>query len=448
MKYIENELQQEIQNNFFEKFKLSKSQYNASNLVLNASVRIKFFKKYPQYRKICENILNIQPKFKKINYVLRCILLDIDLRICKTCGNEIRYNSKSNFCCVSCLQNDPIFKKKKAEAVHQFYERQRKLHPKPIDTRTKEQKHLDAVRKSNETLQRHRQDPMWLKAHNDLRHQRNLMRFGDIRGWMANPTTEQRKAFIERNRNKLWSTITSWNEYVIPLFEKNELETLRSPKIYKWRCVKCGNEFESKIYTTAHIHKKKFRYCPRCLNCYPKQGVISNEEIDLANSIRQKFNDVVDVYQQQSINKSLISPYEIDIVVKNRKTNKIFGIEYNGLFIHSYENGHRNGYHLNKTVLAENHNIPLIHIFSYEWLDNREKVLKMIEMYINEDYSLSLNQNILIVDRAKFNKAVLLAGYELLYEISPFKERHRKSKKRNEWYTIENCGYLVYEKSN
>jgi len=189
----------------------------------------------------------------------------------------------------------------------------------------------------------------------------------------------------------LWSTITLWNEYVIPLFEKNELETLRSPKIYKWKCVKCGNEFESKIYTTAHIHKKKFRYCPRCLNCYPKQGVISNEEIDLANSIKQKFNDVVDVYQQQSINKSLISPYEIDIVVKNRKTNKIFGIEYNGLFIHSYENGHRNGYHLNKTILAENHNIPLIHIFSYEWLNNREKVLKIIEMYINEDYSLSLN---------------------------------------------------------
>lgn len=341
MKYIEKELQQEIQNKFFENFKLSKSQYNASNLVLNSSVRIKFFKKYPQYENICKNILKVQPKFKKLNYVLRCILLDIDLRICKTCGNEIRYNSKSNFCCVSCLQNDPEFKKRLGQLKHNYYEKQRQLHPKPIDTRTKEQKHLDAIRKRNETLQRHRKDPVWLKQHNELRQQINLIRFGDIRGWIANPTLEQRKSFTEKRRNRLWSTIMLWNEYVIPLFDKNELEALRSPKIYKWKCIKCGNEFESKLYTTAHIHKKKFRYCPRCLNCYPKQGIISNEEIDLANIIKEKYHNIVEVYQQQSINKSLISPYEIDIVVKNKKTNKIFGIEYNGLFIHSYENGYK-----------------------------------------------------------------------------------------------------------
>lgn len=69
---------------------------------------------------------------------------------------------------------------------------------------------------------------------------------------------------IENGWNKI---ITKWKDYVIPLFSHDDYHG--GNKIYKWKCVKCGNEFESKIYSTGHLDKVD-RYLPRCLNCYPK----------------------------------------------------------------------------------------------------------------------------------------------------------------------------------
>jgi len=38
-------------------------------------------------------------------------------------------------------------------------------------------------------------------------------------------------------------------------------------KVYKWKCIRCGNIFEQKIYTT-NFNKNDWG-TPRCPKCYP-----------------------------------------------------------------------------------------------------------------------------------------------------------------------------------
>lgn len=106
--------------------------------------------------------------------------------------------------------------------------------------------------------------------------------------------------------------------------------------------------------------------------------------------------------------KSLISPYEIDIVLKNKLTNELIGIEYNGVFIHSIENGYKHGYHLNKTIKAENINIKLIHIFSSEWLYDRTRIISLIGSHIFGKYDFNLDLPIIRLDRSKYNLCIKL----------------------------------------
>lgn len=65
-----------------------------------------------------------------------------------------------------------------------------------------------------------------------------------------------------------FKTLEKYKDFVIPLFDESEWEGTLKGKIYKWKCVKCGNEFEQKIYST-HFNEVEGNM-PRCLNCFPK----------------------------------------------------------------------------------------------------------------------------------------------------------------------------------
>ena len=129
-------------------------------------------------------------------------------------------------------------------------------------------------------------------------------------------------------------------------------------------------------------------------------------------------------------------------MLKNKITNELIGIEYNGVFIHSYENGYVSGYHLNKTCKTEELNIKLIHIFSCDWIFNKTFVMSIIGQHIFNAYHFT--SPIIRLDRSLFNLAVKIDGYKLKYVEPPTQIKLKKSKQ--EFYTTENCGYLVYEK--
>lgn len=96
---------------------------------------------------------------------------------------------------------------------------------------------------------------------------------------------EHIKIYQKIGKEKSWNTIQKYKNYIIPLFNKEELEKFNSNKTYKWKCVKCGNEFEDHIHKTMHI--EEFPYLPRCLTCFPYMSGFSKEEKELLNYIKE-----------------------------------------------------------------------------------------------------------------------------------------------------------------
>ena len=72
----------------------------------------------------------------------------------------------------------------------------------------------------------------------------------------------------------------------------------------------------------------------------------------------------------ETSNRSIISPYELDIVIPDQKV----AIEYCGNYWHSQLNGKSRKYHLNKLELAESQGYRLLTIFEDEWINHRDIV--------------------------------------------------------------------------
>lgn len=83
-----------------------------------------------------------------------------------------------------------------------------------------------------------------------------------------------------------------------------------------------------------------------------------------------------------SADRSLLDGHEIDILVNGVP----FGIEVDGVYWHSYnrfESDDEKRKHLNKTLVALNKGIQLIHIFDYEWIYKKSIVKSIIRNKLN-----------------------------------------------------------------
>lgn len=100
----------------------------------------------------------------------------------------------------------------------------------------------------------------------------------------------------------------------------------------------------------------------------------SKAQIKIKEYIEEKHNLEVIIN-----NKSALRGTEIDIYVPSKN----FGIEYNGLRWHNEFAGKHKDYHLNKTILATESNIFLIHIFEDEWVFQEDAVLNRINNVLN-----------------------------------------------------------------
>ena len=99
------------------------------------------------------------------------------------------------------------------------------------------------------------------------------------------------------------------NEY-LPLFSLDEYQGTN--KLYKWKCVKCENEFSAK-YSNGKL-------IGRCFKCYPrKRIIISNLEKELVEFCKQYYPNLIENDRQ------LIKPKELDIVIPELK----IAIEFN-----------------------------------------------------------------------------------------------------------------------
>jgi len=164
--------------------------------------------------------------------------------------------------------------------------------------------------------------------------------------------------------------LNHFNEFVKPNVIKQNFEILNEEQydglagILKLKCLKCGKVIERCLNNGQSVDI----YCP---GCYGDTGV-SKKEKQVLEYIKTVYKDKIEEnYKFQKINKSA---KELDIYIPSKN----IAIEYNGLYWHSENNLHSSksrDYHLSKTLLCEQQNTRLIHIFEDEWI-HKEKIIK------------------------------------------------------------------------
>lgn len=179
-------------------------------------------------------------------------------------------------------------------------------------------------------------------------------------------TNEFREQSSILNRKKGYALLGRWKDYVVPLFSEEEYEGMQGEhygKVYRWKCVKCGTEFDFSSHNTG-VHSELGTCFPTCPNCY-KKGTVSFGELQLLDYIKS-------IYTGEVVENAhnVIRPYELDIYLPE----KHLAIEFDGLYWHSEEKGKNRMYHANKTRMCEEHGIHLLHVFEDEWIDHEEIV--------------------------------------------------------------------------
>ena len=392
-------MKNEIKNNFLKYYS-----YNEKQKIINSSSMNKFFKDFPIYKEFCENVLKNNSNFKTLNSILKCIVFDITLPKCKICNKEISYNRMMNnrkYCSLKCAQNDPELIKNNKEKIRktclekygvdsffksknfkekstetclskygcEFTSQTSKMKEKSIETCLskygyKYANQSDSVKeKIRNTFNENKNKK--LKEIKEKIKNTNMEKYGVEHHMKLN---EYHSIYSKIGHDRLWKTIKSWSKYLIPLFEKCDLDKIRSNKVYKWKCVKCGNEFESHIHKTMHI--EEFPYLPRCLNCYPYLSGYSNLEKEVLEYIKS-------IYSGEIIENSrkFIKPYELDIVLPELK----LAIEFNGNHWHEEGINKPIGYHAMKTNMCKEINFKLIHIWEDEWINEKDSIKEKIK---------------------------------------------------------------------
>lgn len=265
---------------------------------------------------------------------------------------------------------------------------------------------------------------------------------GAHRNWTEEQRAEASKIFSERMKGNIPHNKLDKDKAQSILDElfPNKLEVIEyinSTKI-TYKCLSCGS-----IYTKA-MHNIKNCYCFKCLktprentwnkissetfkenfnNLVGDEYTLLSEYTKAEDKITVKHNECGHIwsvtarqfyssgsrcphcaklasYQEKSVlefvksvytgeiienDRSLISPHELDIYIPEHR----LAIEYNGTFWHSSIYKDKN-YHYNKSKLCEEAGVRLIHIYEYEWLNERQRPI--LENIIKG--ALGLNQTI------------------------------------------------------
>ena len=391
----------------------------------------KFYEKYPNIKKAVLMEFERYPEWECANNIIRAIKLNKQLKHCKECQKIMKYSkSRHEFCSLKCakmnnevrektkntnikkygvvapMQNDIVKEKTKQTFIKKYgvdssfkidnfkeksnntilkkygsmeeYNKQRIENIKNkcmikygVDNPAKSIEIREKIEKTNlkkygvkcnlslpDIIETNKKNHTGNKEIVEKIKKTNMERYGVPTQFHLDSVNDKA---VEARKNKAYSNILKMHDYVIPLFSRKEFDGVYKP--YKWKCVKCGNVFEQKIHASHHI--KGLNSCPRCLNCYPLHEGTSNMEKDVISFCKQFYSNL------EIHNRQIIAPYELDIVIPEKK----IAIEFNGDYWHSTQAGTDKNYHLMKTEMCNQAGYRLIHIFEHEWI-NKQEIIK------------------------------------------------------------------------
>ena len=304
-----------------------------------------------------QKILNEIPEYQTLHQVVKYILNDEDLPKCIKCGNYIDATKATalkrcggNYFCKKCLLIPGIKREIGLNALPKFKRTMLERYGVEFSAKSKE-----LNKKREETC---------LKKYGT--------KYAQSAEIVKNKIKETlNKKFGVENIMKVskLETLKNFEKYLISLFDTNEYlnDTNRSKKNYRWKCKRCGNVFEPHIHKTMNV--SDIPYLPRCWNCFPLLKGESNQEFELTNFIKE-------IYKGEILenDRNVIKPYELDIVIPEKK----IAFEFNGSFWHSERSPGFNGNKcLMKTEMCNKVNYKLIHIWEYDWINPiKQNILK------------------------------------------------------------------------
>ena len=171
------------------------------------------------------------------------------------------------------------------------------------------------------------------------------------------------KTLNEKQIRNLLPKLTEHNIILLDEYSVNKNGSTSIP--YNFKCVKCDNVFSSTVLGSGKI--------PICRKCTPLEKNSKIEEV-----IRDYLN--LNNVKHLDNSRKILNGKEIDIFLNDFN----LGIEVDGNYFHSEINGEKNNkYHLDKTKLAHEKNIKLIHIFEDEILYKKDIVLSRLGNQLN-----------------------------------------------------------------
>ena len=216
---------------------------------------------------------------------------------------------------------------------------------------------------------------------------------------------------------------------LVPLFDASEYKDVKSQ--YKFKCIECNS------VVIGDLDAGKI---PRCQTCFPICPGKSEPEKEIVSFLESIIPNVEIVKNTRKV----IRPLELDIYIPYYKT----AIEYNGLHWHTKEFGGKDeNYHLNKTVLCENINVKLIHIFEDDWCDNQEVTKDNIKNVIFSTIPVLSNYPRHIYNKSCFDKNIHVeeSNKRMFYLNRKEKSGEYRSNERTPttYSTFYDCGDLI-----
>lgn len=329
--------------------------------------------------------------------------------VCKTCGKRLRndwYHKPREYCCSKCESNSPIVKDKIEKTTLKHYGVRCSLQNKEIQEKIKQTclnkygteyytQSVDYAEKYRKTCEERYGEGITnsfqaIEIKEKIK-KTNLEKFGcenpqhnkeikkrTIETFKENYTEEIANKKKETNikkfgaktyaessyyKNKLktekydiYVNLLKQRNLIIDMSKKEYLNSIE----YSYKCLSCGTIFQSKEIYPRKIH------CPKCIEEY----AVSYVEKDLVDFVKS-------VYQGEIIEntRKVITPFELDVYIPEKK----LAIEFNGDYWHSENVLSDKNYHRNKTMMCNEQNIRLIHIFEYEWCNKKEICKSLIK---------------------------------------------------------------------
>lgn len=283
----------------------------------------------------------------------------VEIPKCKTCKSNLKFKKSlsegypENYCSMKCM-NSSDDHKIRAKESRNYVEIVKKIKSTTLKNYGVDNifKRTDIIKDSY--IKKYGVDHP-LKSENIKSKQKNTI-YGKYGDWFLNTK-------ISRDSlNKKYKEITT------TIFENIRIINIDGDFI-ECNCNVCNNNYMVKRGILRYRYTNNIN---PCIICNPILEERSIKEKELSNWISE-YTGVI------RKDKTILNGKEIDIYLPEHN----IGIEFNGVYYHSNLFVDKN-YHLNKTIMANEKGIKLIHIFEDEWIDKSDIVKSIILNAINK----------------------------------------------------------------